>query len=80
MIYVVSCKATEKGSGTPLEKVTNVTVKKNDYTISAAVSSAYATAYNNSIVLPSVGNTATVTITFQDKDNREVTSLSLIHI
>ena len=74
VIYVVSCKATEKGSGTPLEKVTNVTVKKNDYTISAAVSSAYATAYNNSIVLPSVGNTATVTITFQDKDNREVTS------
>ena len=74
MINVVSCKATEKGSGTPLEKVTNVTVKKNDYTISAAVSSAYATSYNNSIVLPSVGNTATVTITFQDKDNREVTS------
>lgn len=68
VIYVVSCKATEKGSGTPLEKVTNVTVKKNDYTISAAVSSAYATAYNNSIVLPSVGNTATVTITFQDKE------------
>ena len=74
VIYVVSCKATEKGSGTPLEKATDVTVKKNDYTISAAVSSAYATAYNNSIVLPSVGNTATVTITFQDKDNREVTS------
>lgn len=72
--YVVTCKAKEKGSDTPLEKVTNVTVKKNDYTISAAVSSAYATAYNNSIVLPSVGNTATVTITFQDKDNREVTS------
>ena len=72
--YVVTCKAKEKGSNTTVDQTTNVIVKKNDYTISAAVSSAYATAYNNSIVLPSVGNTATVTITFQDKDKREVTS------
>ena len=72
--YVVTCKATEKGSNTTVDQTINVTVKKNDYTISAAVSSAYATAYNNSIVLPSVGNTATITITFQDKDKREVTS------
>lgn len=72
--YVVTCKAKEKGSNTTVDQTINVIVKKNDYTISAAVSSAYATAYNNSIVLPSVGNTATVTITFQDKDKREVTS------
>ena len=72
--YTVTCKATETGSSTTVDKPVDVEVKKNDYTISAAVSSAYATAYNNSIVLPSVGNTATVTITFQDKDKREVTS------
>lgn len=72
--YTVTCKASETGSNTTVDKTVDVEVKKNDYTISAAVSSAYATAYNNSIVLPSVGNTATVTITFQDKDKREVTS------
>lgn len=74
--YQVICKAYEKGQTEPsaTSSEITVTVKKNDYTISAAVSSAYATAYNNSIVLPSVGNTATVTITFQDKDKREVTS------
>ena len=74
--YQVICKAYEKGQTKPsaTSSEITVTVKKNDYTISAAVSSAYATAYNNSIVLPSVGNTATVTITFQDKDKREVTS------
>lgn len=72
--YTVTCKAGETGSNTTVDKTVDVEVKKNDYTISAAVSSAYATAYNNSIVLPSVGNTATVTITFQDKDKREVTS------
>ena len=74
--YQVICKAYEKGQTEPSDTSSEitVTVKKNDYTISAAVSSAYATAYNNSIVLPSVGNTATVTITFQDKDKREVTS------
>ena len=72
--YTVTCKAGETGSNTTVGKTVDVEVKKNDYTISAAVSSAYATAYNNSIVLPSVGNTATVTITFQDKDKREVTS------
>ena len=70
----MTCKAGETGSNTTVDKTVDVEVKKNDYTISAAVSSAYATAYNNSIVLPSVGNTATVTITFQDKDKREVTS------
>ena len=74
--YQVICKAYEKGQTEPSATSSEITVivKKNDYTISAAVSSAYATAYNNSIVLPSVGNTATVTITFQDKDKREVTS------
>ena len=74
--YQVICKAYEKGQTEPsaTSSEITVTVKKNDYTISAAVSSAYATAYNNSIVLPSVGNTATVTITFQDKDKHEVTS------
>lgn len=72
--YTVTCKASETGSNTTVDKTVDVEVKKNDYTISAAVSSAYATAYNNSIVLPSVGNTATVTITFQDKDKHEVTS------
>ena len=74
--YQVICKAYEKGQteASATSSEIPVTVKKNDYTISAAVSSAYATAYNNSIVLPSVGNTATVTITFQDKDKREFTS------
>ena len=72
--YTVTCEASETGSDTTVDKTVDVEVKKNDYTISAAVSSAYATAYDNSIVLPSVGNTATVTITFQDKDKGEVTS------
>lgn len=69
--YVVTCKAKEKGSETPVEKTVNVTVKKNDYTLSVITNP---TATLNTITLSNVGTSATISSTLKGSNNQEVAS------